>query len=95
MLSPSQIQFRMLTTEAQRAALQRLAFRGCDIKTISMQTGMPEADVRSHLDVIGQQPQNSTRHAVSRDQGETDLYQCATVQRLLHIACAVSGKGTT
>ncbi len=49
MLSPSQIQFQVLTADAQRAALQRLALRGFDIKTISMQTGMPEADVRRHL----------------------------------------------
>ncbi len=58
MLSPSQIQFRMMTPDAQRAALQRLTLRGCDIKTISMQTGMPEADVKSHLNVFRKEQEN-------------------------------------
>lgn len=49
MLSPSQLQFRLMTPEAQRAALQRLALHGWDAKTISTQTGMPEADVQRYL----------------------------------------------
>jgi hypothetical protein len=49
MLSCSQLQFRLMTPEAQHAAVRRLALRGWDAKTISAQTGMPEADVHSLL----------------------------------------------
>ena len=51
MLSPAQMHFRMLSPEAQHAALQRLAWRGCDLKAISMETGLPEAAVRQLLDL--------------------------------------------
>jgi hypothetical protein len=49
MLSPSQLQFRLMTPEAQRAAVQRLALHGWDAQTISAQTGMVEADVQRLL----------------------------------------------
>jgi hypothetical protein len=49
MLSPSQLQFRLMTPEAQRTAVQRLALHGLDAKTISMQTGLPEGDVHRFL----------------------------------------------
>jgi hypothetical protein len=49
MLSPLQLQFRLMTPEAQRTAVQRLALRGWDAKTISTQTGMAEAEVRLSL----------------------------------------------
>jgi len=49
MLSSSQLQFRFMTPEAQRAALHRLALHGWDAKTISTHTGMTEADVQRHL----------------------------------------------
>jgi len=50
MNTPSQLQFRLLPPEAQRAALQRLALRGCDPMSISVQTGVPEVEVRRQLD---------------------------------------------
>jgi hypothetical protein len=46
---PSQLQFKLLPPEAQRAALQRLALRGCDPMSISVQTGVPEVEVRRQL----------------------------------------------
>jgi hypothetical protein len=46
---PSQLQFRLLPPEAQRAALHRLALRGCDPMSISVQTGVPEGEVRRQL----------------------------------------------
>jgi hypothetical protein len=49
MLSPSQLQFRLMTLEAQCAAVQRLALHGCDARTISMHSGMSEADVHRLL----------------------------------------------
>lgn len=61
MLSPAQIQFRLLTPEAQHAAVHRLALRGCDVATISERTGMAEADVKRYLDV-GQTGTPLVRH---------------------------------
>lgn len=55
MLSPSQLQFRLMALDAQRAAVQRLALRGWDVTTISLQTGMPEADVHDLLAGTGSQ----------------------------------------
>ena len=46
MLSPSHLHFRALSPEAQQSALQRLAWRGFDPRTISEQTGLPEMEVR-------------------------------------------------
>ena len=53
MLSVSQLQFRLMTPEAQRAATHRLALHGWDAKTISTHTGMTEADVQRHLSDTG------------------------------------------
>jgi DNA-directed RNA polymerase specialized sigma24 family protein len=50
MLSPAHLQFRTMSPEAQRAALQRLAWRGCDPGTISAQTGIPETEVQRLID---------------------------------------------
>jgi hypothetical protein len=49
MLSPSQLQFRLMAPEAQGAAVQRLALHGWDAQTISKETGLSEADVHRHL----------------------------------------------
>ena len=46
MLSPSHLHFRTLSPEARQSALQRLAWRGFDPRTISEQTGLPEMEVR-------------------------------------------------
>jgi hypothetical protein len=46
MLSPSHLHFRTLSPEARQSALQRLAWRGFDPRTISEQTGLPEIEVR-------------------------------------------------
>jgi hypothetical protein len=46
MLTPSHLHFRAMSPEAQQAALQRLAWRGCDPATISAWTGMPELEIR-------------------------------------------------
>jgi hypothetical protein len=48
-LSPAQLQFRLMTWEAQCAAVQRLALRGLDTRTISAQTGISEEEVRRYL----------------------------------------------
>jgi len=45
----SRLQFRLMTPEAQRAAIQRLALRGMDIDTICRQTGLSAADVQRCL----------------------------------------------
>jgi hypothetical protein len=50
MLSPAHLHFRTMSPEAQRAALQRLAWRGCDPGTISAQTGMPETEIKRLID---------------------------------------------
>jgi hypothetical protein len=49
MYQTTQLQFRLLTPEAQRAAIQRLALRGAGIDVISERTGLPPEDVRRHL----------------------------------------------
>jgi hypothetical protein len=46
MSQPSLLQFRLLPPEAKRAALQRLALRGCDLASISAQTGLDEGEIR-------------------------------------------------
>ena len=46
MLSPSHLHFRTMSPEARQSALQRLAWRGFDSRTISEQTGLPEIEVR-------------------------------------------------
>jgi hypothetical protein len=46
MLSPSHLYFRTMSPEARQSALQRLAWRGFDPRTISEQTGLPEIEVR-------------------------------------------------
>jgi hypothetical protein len=61
MLSPSHLHFRVMSPEAQQAALQRLAWRGCNLATISAQTGMPESSIRRLLDL---QPLASPANAV-------------------------------
>lgn len=43
MLSPSHLHFRTLSPEARQSALQRLAWRGFDPRTISEQTGIRRA----------------------------------------------------
>jgi hypothetical protein len=59
MLSPSHLHFRAMSPEAQQAALQRLAWRGCNPATISAQTGMPEADIRRLIEL----------HSLARNDG--------------------------
>jgi hypothetical protein len=49
MSHPSLLQFRFLPAEAKRAALQRLALRGCDFASILAQTGLNESEIRRHL----------------------------------------------
>lgn len=46
MLSPSHLHFRVMSPEARHSALQRLAWRGFDPRTISERTGLPETEVR-------------------------------------------------
>ncbi len=46
MLLPSHLHFRTMSPEARQSALQRLAWRGFDPRTISEQTGLPEIEVR-------------------------------------------------
>lgn len=50
MLSPAQLHMRLLPPEAQRTAIQRLALRGWDARTISTQTGLTEVEVDRLLD---------------------------------------------
>jgi DNA-directed RNA polymerase specialized sigma24 family protein len=50
MLSPAQLHMRLLPPEAQQTAVQRLALRGWDAKTISTQTGLTEIEVDRLLD---------------------------------------------
>ena len=45
----TQLQFKLLSTEAQRAAVQRLALRGSSITEIAQRTGLTMQEVQSHL----------------------------------------------
>jgi hypothetical protein len=49
MFQPTQLQFKLMTPEAQRAAIQRLALCGADLASISERSGLSIADVRRHL----------------------------------------------
>jgi len=50
MLSAAQLHMRLLPPEAQQTAVQRLALRGWDAKTISTHTGLTEVEVDRLLD---------------------------------------------
>ena len=45
----TQLQFKQMAPEAQRAALQRLALRGTDIEVICKRTGLCAAEVQREL----------------------------------------------
>jgi hypothetical protein len=49
MFQPTQLQFKLMTPEAQRTAIQRLALCGADLASISERSGLSIADVRRHL----------------------------------------------
>jgi hypothetical protein len=49
MFQPTQFQFKLMTPEAQRAAIQRLALCGADLASICERSGLSVADVRRHL----------------------------------------------
>jgi hypothetical protein len=49
MFQPTQLQFKLMTPEAQRAAIQRLALCGADVASICERSGLSVADVRRHL----------------------------------------------
>ena len=46
----TQLQFRLLTQDAQRSAVRRLALRGLDDEEIAQATGWSEAEVRRVLE---------------------------------------------
>jgi hypothetical protein len=83
MTHPSQLQFRFLPPEAKQAALQRLALRGCDLASISAQTGLPEGEIRRHLfQRAPAMPAVSAAHGLRRSGYNA---------RLLELAGAASG----
>jgi transcription initiation factor IIE alpha subunit len=51
----TQLQFRLLTQDAQRSAVRRLALKGLDDEEIAQATGWSEAEVRRVLEppVVG------------------------------------------
>jgi hypothetical protein len=46
----TQLQFRLLTQDAQRSAIRRLALKGLDDEEIAQATGWSEAEVRRVLE---------------------------------------------
>jgi hypothetical protein len=56
MLSPSHLHFRAMSPEARQSALQRLAWKGFDTRTISEQTGLPEMEVRREIEACASAP---------------------------------------
>jgi hypothetical protein len=49
MYQTTQLQFKLMTPEAQRTAVQRLALRGMDLETICERTGLSRAEGQRYL----------------------------------------------
>jgi hypothetical protein len=49
MYQSTQLQFRLMTVEAQEAAINRLLIQGCALEDIAARTGLSMQDLRSRL----------------------------------------------